>query len=359
MGRPLETLLRRVGRATPSSSLLLIVLGVAVLQSRPEAPRVHEGRATPTTSQDGQTVLDVVRMAAEPVTGNADDFDQLLSLIGDARFVLLGEATHGTHEFYATRAAITRRLIEEKGFGAVAIEGNWTNATRVDRYTRGTSTDESAEQALADFVNFPRWMWRNTDVRDLVEWLRVYNLRQPPSHQAGFYGLDLYGLFASVDATIRDLELVAPWSAERARERYRCFAQYDYDPQRYGGQAGDEHASCQDEAEAQLQEIQHIANEPRLPLPREKQAALFSALQNARVVKNGEAYFRTLYQGSDSTWNMRDRHMVDTLQEVANYHNTAERAGKVVAWAHNTHMGDVRATQFWKDGQLHVGQMMR
>ncbi|HZG65396.1 MAG TPA: erythromycin esterase family protein, partial [Herpetosiphonaceae bacterium] len=273
-------------------------------------------------------------------------------------FVLLGEATHGTREFYQARAHITRRLIEEKGFTAVAIEGNWTNAARVNRYALGTGTDTTAEQALSDFVDFPRWMWRNTDVRDLVEWLRSYNLRQTPERQAGIYGLDLYGFFDSAKAAVQDLEDVAPWIARRARVRYQCFEQYTDDPQWYGNQAVSNGSSCEDEAQRQLQEIEQLAVKPR-PLDRRAETALFSAIQNARVVKNGETYFRALYDGSQPTWNLRDLHMVETLEEIAEHAGMPSRPGKVVAWAHNTHMGDVRATQFWESGQINVGQLMR
>ncbi len=350
--------LSRIGSATPAVALLLVVVGAAFLQTSPRTQTVQQGMTPPAAPASDQTLVGAIAAAAQPLAGSARDYDRLLSLIGDARFVLLGEATHGTREFYQARAHITRRLIEEKGFTAVAIEGNWTNAARVNRYVLGTGTDTTAEQALSDFVDFPRWMWRNTDVRDLVEWLRAYNLRQPPARQAGFYGLDLYGFFDSARAAVQDLEAFAPEVARRARARYQCFEQYTDDPQWYGNNAVNNGESCEDEAQRQLQEIEQLASE-HWPLDRRAETALFSALQNARVVKNGETYFRALYDGSQPTWNLRDLHMVETLENIAEYADMPPSPGKVVAWAHNTHMGDVRATQFWDSGQINVGQLMR
>src|SRR5271157_459012 len=184
-------------------------------------------------------VVDSVRKAAHPLQGAADDYDPLLDLIGDARFVLIGEASHGTHEFYRERAQITKRLILEKGFTAVAVEADWPDAYRVNRYVRGQGSDGDAAEALSGFERFPAWMWRNADVLDFVGWLRAHNDALPPGGvKTGFYGLDLYSLHASIEAVLNYLEKIDPEGARRARFRYSCFEHFGEDPQSYGYAAG-------------------------------------------------------------------------------------------------------------------------
>ncbi len=182
--------------------------------------------------------IDVLRRHAQPLRGGERDHDALLALIGDARYVLLGEATHGTHEFYAERAALTRRLIEEKQFDALAIEGDWPDTYRLNRFVRGAADDRSAAAALAGYQRFPAWMWRNTDVVAFVDWLRAFNLQRPEPQRAGVYGLDLYSLRGSMAAVTDYLARTDPPAAERARQRYACFDHFDGDPQRYGLLAG-------------------------------------------------------------------------------------------------------------------------
>lgn len=208
-------------------------------------------------------VTDTVRTAAHPLTGAATDYDPLLAFIGDARFVLLGEASHGTHEFYRERARITQRLITEKGFTAVAVEADWPDAYRVNRYVQDMSQETSATEALADFRRFPQWMWRNAEVLDFVGRLRAYNDALPPrAKRVGFYGLDLYSLYASIDAVLRYLDRIDPEAARRARARYACFEQVRQDAQAYGYASGaGVIESCEDEVVTQLVELQRHAAE--------------------------------------------------------------------------------------------------
>lgn len=205
-----------------------------------------------------RALVEAVRIAAQPLTGCAREHDALLERVGDARVVLLGEASHGTHEFYAMRAAITRRLIEEKGFTAVAVEADWPDAYRVNRYVRGEDDDADADAALAGFARFPTWMWRNTEVRAFVEWLRAHNRETPAG--VGFYGLDLYSLHGSVAAVLDYLQGADPDAARRARERYACFEHFGSDPQAYGYAAsfglGE---SCEDAVVEQLHELSRRA----------------------------------------------------------------------------------------------------
>src|SRR6202011_3589946 len=194
--------------------------------------RQHLEEAQPTARDIDSTPREAVREAAHRLTGADRDYDPLMALIGDARFVLLGEASHGTHEFYRERARITQRLIREKGFSAVAVEGDWPDAYRVNRYVRDASDDAFAVEALSDFRRFPTWMWRNTDVVEFIEWLRERNDALPASStKTGFYGLDLYSLHASMEAVLRYLEKVDPEAAKRARARYACFDHFGKDTQ--------------------------------------------------------------------------------------------------------------------------------
>ncbi|PTA69232.1 erythromycin esterase family protein [Deinococcus arcticus] len=283
--------------------------------------------------------------------------DALLSRIGDARFVLIGEASHGTHEFYRERAALTRRLIEERGFTAVAAEADWPDASRVNRYVRGQKGDHSAEQALGDFGRFPRWMWRNEPVRDFVTWLRGHNERRPQA-QAGFYGIDLYSLHRSMDAVVAYLEGVDPAAAQRARQRYSCFEPYGNDPQSYGlATAYGVDEPCEDEAVAQLLELQRQSHTAADPLASDE---LFYAEQNARLALNAERYYREMFRGRLDTWNLRDTHMADTVGALAEHQRAQGLEPRIVVWAHNSHLGDARATEpGWRQRQENLGQYLR
>jgi erythromycin esterase-like protein len=306
------------------------------------------------------TEPELVREVAQPLTGSADDYDALLELIGEARLVLLGEASHGTHEFYFERATITKRLIAEKGFTVLAIEADWPDASRVHRYVRGVTVDANANEALSGFRRFPTWMWRNTVVVEFVEWLRAFNKDVDPKRApVGFYGMDLYSLHASIDAVLNYLEKIDPDAAKRARLRYSCFDHFSREPQEYGYDTTVGAAeSCEDAVVEQLIELRRKA--PEL-LSRDGEVAaeeLFFAEQNARLVKNAEQYYRSMFRGRASSWNLRDRHMVETIDALV-AHLNGSRQPKAIIWAHNSHLGDARATEMSQRGELNVGQLIR
>jgi erythromycin esterase-like protein/pyrimidine operon attenuation protein/uracil phosphoribosyltransferase len=304
--------------------------------------------------------LAVVRDRVRPLKGDPAQYDALLEGIGDARVVLLGEATHGTHEFYRERAFITRRLIAEKGFSAVAVEADWPDAYRINRYVRGTGTDEEGVQALADFGRFPTWMWRNADVLDFIGWLRTHNDRQPKEKRAGFYGLDLYSLRASMQAVLRYLDKVDPEGARRARRRYSCFDHFGEELQEYGYAASAGlHPSCEREVVTQLLELHRQRAEYASRDGRVAADEFFFAEQNARLVRNAEEYYRTMFGGRADSWNLRDHHMMDTLQELMRFLDRTRPDARVVVWAHNSHLGDARATEMSERGELNVGQLAR
>jgi erythromycin esterase-like protein/predicted phosphoribosyltransferase len=323
--------------------------------------RQDPGGAQPAQGTTDVGLLEEVRNAAHPLTGSAGDYDPLMELIGDARFVLLGEASHGTHEFYRERAQITKRLIEEKDFTAVAVEADWPDAYRVNRYVRGAGADVDAEEALSDFRRFPRWMWRNTDVVEFVEWLRAHNNALSQSAgKAGFYGLDLYSLHASMKAVIQYLERIEPDAAKRARARYACFDHFGPDPQVYGFIAAtDRSKSCRDEVVSQLVELRRRATEYARRDDRIAEDELFYAEQNARLVKNAEKYYRSMFFEEVSSWNLRDSHMVETLDALVAHLGRQDGRAKIVVWAHNSHLGDAQATEMGQRGELNVGQLVR
>jgi erythromycin esterase-like protein len=299
-----------------------------------------------------------IRAAAIPLGGGRRDYDELLDLVGDARFVLLGEATHGTHEFYEERARITQRLIEEKGFHAVAVEADWPDAYRVNRYVRGQSDDADADAALSGFERFPSWMWRNTDVSAFVDWLREHNAKQAGGKAVGFYGLDLYSLFTSLREVLAYLDKVDPQAAKIARERYACFDHYYEDSQHYGYSANlDLSASCEEGVIEQLNQMQRRAYEYSQRDGSED--GFFYAQQNARLVKNAEEYYRTMFRGRVSSWNLRDSHMAETLEALAQHLSRHGEPARIVVWEHNSHIGDARATEVGQLGEWNVGELAR
>jgi erythromycin esterase-like protein len=312
--------------------------------------------STPTT-----TLLRGIRQEAH-VLADLNDLDAMVAQVGTSRFVLMGESTHGTHEFYRMRAALTRRLIADKGFDAVVVEADWPAALRASRYAQGGDSDSSAESALRGFERFPRWMWRNTEVLEFIEWLRERNSCVPePSAQVGFYGLDLYSLRESMSAVLQYLAHADPAAAQRARARYACFDDVAHDPQAYG------HAvhfglreDCRDEVLQQLRDLlegstRHLRHDGAA-----RSDELFYAQQNALVVRNAEMYYRTMFDGRTDSWNLRDRHMADTLASL-DRHLSAQRGrpARLVVWAHNSHVGDARATDSAARGQWTLGQLVR
>jgi erythromycin esterase-like protein len=311
-------------------------------------------------------VTDLVRDAAQPLTGSPGDYDELLEFMADAHVVLLGEASHGTHEFYRERAQITKRLIREKGFTTIAVEADWPDAYRVNRYVQGQNVDADAVEALGGFRRFPAWMWRNADVLDFIGWLRSHNDSLAPSSlKTGFYGLDLYSLHTSIEAVLNYLDKVDPAGAQRARYRYACFEHFGEDPQAYGYAASfGLSRTCESEVIGQLVELQRRAAEYARRDGRVAAEDFFYAEQNARLVKNAEQYSRTMFRGRVSSWNLRDQHMAETLGALQE-HLAAQNRGqpkhdtKVVVWAHNSHLGDARATQMGQAGEWNLGQLVR
>ena len=308
-----------------------------------------------------RAIVDAIRRDAHTITGAPGDYDALVRLIGDARIVLLGESSHGTHEFYRERARITKRLITERGFGAVAIEGDWPDAYRVHRYINGARADRDAEEALRGFRRFPTWMWRNAEMLDLVGWLRAHNEgRHSTARKTGFYGLDLYSLGASMEAVIGYLEKTEPEAARRARDRYACLQPFAAESTEYGRAiiqgAGE---PCRRHVIEQLVELRRSAGEYLLRDGLAAEDEYFFAEQNATVVATAEEYYRTMFGDRPGSWNMRDRHMADTLDALLAHLDRHGGTTRIVAWAHNSHVGDARATDMAQRGELNIGQLLR
>lgn len=331
---------------------------------------VRELLATPTTGATPaglaeQRAADLVLHAAIDAPRGVPPREVLDELIGDARIVLIGESSHGTQEFYEARAEITKWLIGHKGFNAVAAEADWPDAYRVNRYVRGLGGDSSAEEALQGFERFPAWMWRNVVVRDFAQWLRWHNQRcaTDGARQTGFYGLDLYSLHRSMHEVIAYLDTVDPTAAARARGRYACFDHSAGDDgQAYGYAAAfGAGPSCERQAVEQLVELQRNALSYLSQDGELAEDELFYAQQNAVTVRNAEEYYRGMFRGRATSWNMRDTHMAETLNALVTHldrHSGAEPA-RIVVWAHNSHVGDARATEVSADGQLTIGQLVR
>jgi erythromycin esterase-like protein len=308
-----------------------------------------------------KSLVDLISEKAEALVGAPNDFDSLVDLIGDARFVLLGEASHGTHEFYRIRAQISKVLIAQRGFSAVAVEADWPDAYRVNRFVRGASRDTDSVEALAGFQRFPQWMWRNADVLDFVGWLREHNDQQVfEDRKCGFYGLDLYSLHASIKAVLAYLSKVDPEAAKRARHYYSCFEHFGKDITTYGYAAGfGMTASCE---QAVVKELVALRCKETEYLQRDGQVAAdayFCAEQNALVVRNAEEYYRNMFRREVSSWNLRDTHMMESLLQLAIHLSNQRPPAKIIVWAHNSHLGDARATQMSERGELNLGQLVR
>ena len=308
--------------------------------------------------QEDARLLAALRRSVRKLDGSARDYDSLLERVGDARFVLLGEATHGTHEFYRERSKLTKRLIRELGFHAVAIEGDFPDAYRVNLHVQGKGQDATAEAALSGFQRFPNWMWRNADALDFVGFLADHNRSR--SAAVGFYGLDLYSLYGSIQSVVSTLERIDPKAAERARQRYACFDHFHNDAERYAHATGWELAeSCEDEVAGQLLEL---LEKRGAWLSRDEHGLADQAFyieQNARVVKSAESYYRNMYAGRVQTWNLRDEHMLESLDALARHLDQRVGRSKIVVWAHNSHVGDARSTALANIGEKNLGQLAR
>jgi len=297
-------------------------------------------------------IAGLIGETAERFGGIAEaDLGALLERIGGARVVLLGEATHGTSEFYQMRARITRELIVRAGFTFVAVEADWPDARWIDGYVRHA---EAIPAGPAPFTRFPTWMWQNRDVGDFVEWLRVHNASVTASQRrAGFYGLDLYSLYASIGAVLDYLDEIDPAAARVARERYGCLAPWRGEPAAYGRDAVTGRAlPCAGEVVAMLTDL--LAR--RMEYSQRDGERFLDAVQNARLVANAEHYYRIMYQGSPPSWNLRDRHMFDTLVQLLEFHGPEAKA---VVWEHNSHIGDAAATEMALRGEYNVGHLCR
>ena len=281
------------------------------------------------------------------------DLDPLLEQIGDAHYVLLGEASHGTHEYYAWRDALSRRLITEKGFTFIAVEGDWPDCYRVNRYVKGyEDSGDSAFEVLHNFERWPTWMWANKEVVKFVEWLRLHNDQLSEQKKAGFYGLDVYSLWDSLYQVMGYLSRHDPGRMPAARRAFQCFEPYGEDVQEYARATRWVDASCEDEVIDLLAELRRTA-----PVyAQDGREAHFNAEQNALVVKNAEHYYRTMVHGGPESWNIRDGHMVETLNRLMRHHGSN---GKGILWEHNTHIGDARYTDMADEGIVNVGQLVR
>jgi len=311
--------------------------------------------------QNEDDLLEIVRRHSQ-VLEKVEDVDAIVDLVGEARLVLLGGATHGTHEFYRLRSELTKRLVRDRGFDAVAVEADWPDALRVSRYVQGAPDEAAAGQALDGFGCFPRWIWRNAETVELLEWLRAFNGTIPEANaRVGFFGLDLYRMRAAMDTAVNYLERADPAAAQRARARYAGFDNFGDDPQLYGYATSlDLSNPCEDEL---LRLLGELCADLGAHLRRDAVAAgdeAFYARQHARVMRNVDSYYRTLYQGRTDSWNERDSHMADTLDALqAELGRCRGKLAKVVVWAHNSHVGDARATLWSERGQLNLGQLMR
>ncbi|HTL17453.1 MAG TPA: erythromycin esterase family protein [Patescibacteria group bacterium] len=308
-----------------------------------------------------QEMIEELQETIHPLAGERHQYEPLLERIGDAKYVLLGEATHGTHEFYDARAEISKRLIQSKGFNLITWEADWPDALRVNRYIQGRGDDRTALDAMSDFKRFPAWMWRNKDVLSFVQWLREWNERHTAgTAQVGLYGLDLYSLHTSMEAVIDYLQKQDPEAAEAARRRYACFEEFGDDPQSYGMTAAvDRSLSCEREVVQQLVELQRNAGSFLQRDGRLASDELFFATQNAVVAKGAEEYYRAMYRGRPNTWNLRDRHMVETLDRLVEHLEKQGEKPKIIVSAHNSHLGDARATSMTLRGEWNVGQLLR
>jgi erythromycin esterase-like protein len=295
-----------------------------------------------------------VKAHGEPLPGidDADAFGAVFDRFADAKVVLLGEATHGTAEFYRARAAITRRLVERHGFTIVAVEADWPDAARIDAYVRHRPIKPMDDDT---FARFPTWMWRNTDVADFVNWLREHNRGLPEKRRVEFRGLDVYSLNASIGEVLAYLDKVDPETARAARGRYGCLSPWQADPARYGrAVATGQKRSCD---EALLRQLQDLLDK-RLDYLRGGDGAedFFDAVQNARTVHQAEHYYRIMYEGATESWNLRDRHMFDTLQRLL---ERRSEGAKAVIWAHNSHIGNAAATAMGWQGEFNIGELCR
>lgn len=292
-----------------------------------------------------------VQMNAQPFR-SVEELTPLLDAIGNAKFVLLGEATHGTAEFYTWRAALTKRLIAEKGFSLIAVEGDWPACQQVNRYIKGfTGKEKKPSEVLQAFTRWPTWMWANEEIADLVSWLKAHN--QASSQKVGFYGIDVYSLWESMEEVLHYLTETDPsgGDVELAKKAFSCFEPFNREPENYAVTAVDFSKACVEEVSRLLASIR--SNEDIYKDDHEKDLNLKI---NALVTKNAEDYYRAMVQSGEMSWNIRDEHMVEAINEIRDYHGSD---AKIIIWEHNTHIGDASATDMKNEGMTNVGQILR
>ena len=299
-----------------------------------------------------RSMLPALKSLAQPLADSAD-LDRLLDRIGDSRFVLLGEASHGTSEFYTWRAELTKRLIAEKGFTIIGVEGDWPDCYRVNRYVKWRpDSGVNAEAVLHAFDRWPTWMWANREVAAFAEWLRDFNAQRGDPAKAGFYGLDVYSLWDSMREVISYLNRVDPSAVPTAKRAYNCFEPFAEDEQAYARATALVPTSCEEEAVAVLAKLRAKA----ASYVEDGKEGFFNAEQNALIARNAERYYRAMVRGGPSSWNVRDHHMVETLERLIAHHGPTCKA---VVWEHNTHVGDARFTDMAQSGMVNVGQLVR
>nr|WP_262904536.1 erythromycin esterase family protein [Hymenobacter lucidus] len=288
--------------------------------------------------------------------GTAADLDPLLAAIGDARIVLLGEASHGTSEYYTWRAALSRRLIQEKGFQFIAVEGDWPDCFEVNCALKQDKDEyDSAAQLLCTFDRWPTWMWGNWEVAALIDWLHTYNRQRALPERVGFYGLDVYSLWESLQEILRYVTKQGDGAVAAAQQAFRCFEPYGNDPQEYAQAVAFVSSDCEDEVTQMLRSLRRQLRATPLPPGLERETA-FAAEQNALVTVNAERYYRAMIQGGPASWNVRDGHMMETLSRLLDLHGPNSKA---IVWEHNTHIGDARYTDMARDNTVNVGQLAR
>ena len=336
-----------------------LILGLASCGGGGSSPGARAPESSPSSAPASPPATGsnaaAIAAAARPIAGSDEDYADIIAATRRSMRILLGESTHGTHEYYRERARLSERLVREHGIVAIAIEGDWSPTYRVNLYVRGLGGDTTAEQALGDYERFPEWMWPNAEFRDFIERLRAWNLARPAAERVGVYGMDVYDLYEAADAVLAFLREADPQAARQAQRHYRCFRPYNRSTGEYGEATLGGRASCEEEAGAANALVRRIPR-PEDPVQAERH---FAAVRAAASVVAAEAYFRTAYNGSMS-WNVRDQHMERNVEEIAAHlTDLGGRPAKVVMWSHNTHSGDARATFAADRGELNLGQLMR
>lgn len=301
---------------------------------------------------DETEAVSSIKQWAYPLQSKAD-LQPLFDRIGDARIVMLGEASHGTHEYYTWRSYISKRLIEEKGFNFIAVEGDWPDCYRLNRYIKNYSkAGESAQKVLHQFNRWPTWMWANWEIVALAEWLNKHNQDLAVNKKTGFYGLDVYSLWESMDSIIQYLKKVDPNALEIAEEAFHCFEPYRKEEgQSYARASQFVPELCEQEVVNLLKEIRK-----KIPQYNSDYENVLSTEQNAYVAVNAEKYYRAMIKGGPHSWNVRDAHMADTLERLLEFHGPESKA---IIWEHNTHIGDARATDMSNEGMYNIGELAR